>query len=198
MSPRNQHAESSPRRCGLVVRAAREGAAGMLLVFLATALLGGCEDLRGAFQSVDPVDPGSVQIPRPLSLLLPKSLHIHPFTGTRTFDESGGLSGLEVLVTPRDAYNDPTKAFGTFLFELYEFQPNNPDPAGRRIAWWEGVSIMDPQANRVHWDDFSRAYKFKLALEQSVAVGRRLVLRVYFTSPYSERLTDTRQFVAGD
>jgi hypothetical protein len=152
---------------------------------------GGCD----ATNAGGPVDP-NVEVPYPVSLTLPASIHIQPFTGMRTFDEAGGVSGLEVLVTPEDAFGDPTKAFGTFRFELYEFRRNHPDPKGRRRLCWE-QDVAEPKRNRVHWD-VSLAYRFRLRLDQAIPVGQRFVLVAIFSSPFTDRLFDERQFVAGE
>ena len=162
----------------------------------AGAVLGGCngqgfEDFWGRR-----ADPNSVKVPYPISLMLPKSIHIHPFTGTRTFDKAGGVRGIEVRVTPRDDYGDPTKAFGTFRFELYEYRSNDAHSRGPRKAYWN-VSVADREKNRIHWD-VSLTYKFRLRWDQGIPVGKRFILEVTFTSPYSERLFTERQFVAGE
>lgn len=162
----------------------------LLVSVLTAAALAGCNGWP------PPTKPGKTHVPHPISLTLPKSIHIHPFTGTRTFDQAGGIKGIEVSVTPKDAYGDPTKAFGTFRFELYEYRGNNPDPKGPRKVHWE-VSVMDPRTNRVHWH-VSLAYKFRLRWDEGIPVGRRFVLVVTFTSPFTERLFAEQQFVAGE
>jgi len=136
-------------------------------------------------------------VPYPVSLLLPKSVHFHSFTKTRIFDEKGGIRGIEAWVTLRDAYGDPTKAFGELRFELYEFRPGNPNRRGGRKAHW-AVSIMDPRANRVHWNDASLAYTCRLRWDESIPVGQHFVLAVTFSSPFTERLFAERELVAGE
>lgn len=175
---------------------------GALSAVLASALvwagivLGGCNGQGFEGFWVRPADPNTVKVPYPISLTLPKSIHIHPFTGTRTFDKEGGVRGIEVRVTPKDAWGDPTKAFGTFRFELYEYRSDDTRSRSSRKAYWN-VSVADPRTNRVHWD-VSLAYKFRLRWDQGIPVGRRFVLVTTFTSPYTERLFAERQFVAGE
>ncbi len=161
---------------------------GGAILLLATVIVaaGGCTGPNGPAGSVGP----------PLSLLLPKTIKIHPFTGTRTFDEKGGIKGIEVRIQLLDAYRDATKGFGDFRFELYEFRPHSQDRKGRRIAMWQ-ETLMEPEKNLLHWDKLTRAYKFKLQWDQPISVGERFILTAVFASPYTERLFAERQFVAG-
>ena len=136
------------------------------------------------------------QVPEPINLLLPKTIRIHPFTGTRDFDQSGGIRGIDVRIEAVDHYGDPTKAFGTMRFELYRFQPNSIDPKGKRIAVWE-ESTIEPAKNLLHWDKITRTYEFKLQWESPIPVGRKFVLQAVFTSPFSERMFAERVFISG-
>ncbi|MFP3938519.1 MAG: hypothetical protein ACLFVW_09280 [Phycisphaerae bacterium] len=161
---------------------------------LAAILLSpGCDGTPSPSE-VQPAD--GEPVPYPVSLLLPKDIRIHPFTGTRTFDEAGGVKGVEVRVEAIDHYGDSSKAFGDFRFELYTYRPNNPDPKDRRIAVWK-VPLSDAEQNIVHWDNITRTYKFKLHWDQAIPVGRRFVLVTVFNSPFTERLFAERVFVSG-
>ena len=134
-------------------------------------------------------------VPKPIDLLLPRDIRIHPFTGTRTFDEARGLKGLEVTIEALDAYGDATKAFGNFRFELYEYRPSNQDKRGRRVAVWE-ESLLKPEKNLIHWQ-VHKVYQFRLQWDRAIPVGRRFVLVAVFSSPFTERLFDQRVAVAG-
>jgi hypothetical protein len=157
------------------------------------ALAAGCNGPPSA-SGVQPA--GARPVPYPVSLLLPKDVRIHPFTGTRTFDEAGGVKGVEVRIEAIDHYGDSTKAFGDFRFELYTYRSNNPDPKDQRIAVWE-VPLGDAEQNLIHWDNITRTYKFKLQWDQSIPVGQRFVLATVFSSPFTERLFAERVFVSG-
>ena len=135
-------------------------------------------------------------IPEPISLILPQTIRLHPFTGTRTFDEHGGIRGIDVRMEADDAYGDPTKAFGEFRFEMYDFAPNNVDPKGKRIATWT-ESLIEPQKNLLHWDKITRTYEFKLQWDNAIPVGKRFVLVAYFSSPFTPRLDTQRVFISG-
>lgn len=135
-------------------------------------------------------------VPSPISLLLPREIRIHPFTGARTFDEAGGIKGIDVRIEAVDTYGDATKAFGDFRFELYAYKPNSSDPKDARIAAW-AVSLMEPKDNLVHWDNITRTYEFKLQWDKPIAVGQRFVLNAIFASPFTERLFTERVFISG-
>ena len=158
----------------------------LMVLALATLLSPGCQ----------PAAPQAQPVPAPLSLLLPQEIRIHPFTGTRTFDERSGAKGLEVRIEAIDGFGDANKAFGEFRFELYAYKPNSLDPKGPMIAAWP-ESLTDPQKNLLHWSSIQRAYIFKLQSYEAIPSGRRFVLRAVFSSPYTERLFDEHVFVAG-
>ncbi len=176
---------------------------GPALALLAALLAGGCED--GKFGLEDPFDDpagkspeaAEVPVPEPLHLLLPETVRVHPFTGTRTFDEAGGVKGIDVRVEALDAYGDATKAFGTFRFALHRHRADSPDPRGARIATWE-ENLLEPEKNMLHWDSITRAYKFKLQWYRAIPVGSRFVLAVTFSSPFTERKFAERVFVSGE
>jgi hypothetical protein len=150
----------------------------------------GCNQ-PGLFQSS-----AAAKVPSPINLLLPQRIHIHPFTGMKTFDAAGGVKGIDVRVEALDAYGDATKAFGDFRFELYAFRPQNPDPKGRLIASWS-EPLLDPKVNALHWWNVSRTYVFKLQCEQPIAIGQQYVLLATFSSPYSDRKFAQRVITAG-
>lgn len=180
------------------ILAARPYRAVLLLALLMTA---GCE-----WAGVGPREPepgadieaasGTKDVPHPIDLLLPHEVRIHPFTG-RTFDEEGGIRGIEVRVEARDAYGDSTKAFGQFRFELYAWRPDRPDAQGGRVAAWT-EDLFDARTNVKHWDMIAKRYQFRLLGERSIPVGRKYVLVVYFDSPFTERLRDEYVFMAGE
>lgn len=149
------------------------------------------------WQSEPPPEPTSQPVPEPLPLILPKTLNIHPFTGMRTFDEAGGIKGIDVRIEVKDTYGDTTRAFGDFRFELYTHQPNSLDPKGERLAVWD-VPLINPDVNLLHWDNITRTYKFRLQWNRPIPVGSRFVLVATFSSPFSQRLFAERIFIAGE
>ena len=164
---------------------------------VATSLtLGGCNGSGlGPEWKAAPGVPGE-QVPMPINLLLPREVRIHPFTGTRTFDEAEEIRGVEVRIEAIDAYGDATKAFGDFRFELYKFRQHSADPRGDRLAVWE-ESLLEPEKNLLHWDNITRTYEFKLRWARPIPAGRRFVLVATFTSPFTQRLFAQRIAVSG-
>ncbi len=181
-----------------MIRPAMGNSVSIVLVAL-FALVGsvGCEGDAGRPGAFDilfgPVTRG---VPEPINLLLPQTIRVHPFTGTRDFDKTDGSRGLEVRIEALDAYQDSAKAFGNFRFELYNHREENPDGKGERISSWD-VDILDPQDNVVHWDKVHRNYLFKLQWDKPIPKGKRFMLAAVFESPFTERLFDERVFVSG-
>jgi len=141
-----------------------------------------------------------VAVPRPVSLLLPKSIRIvHPFTETRTFDEAGGVKGIDASVEVFDHFHRSTMAFGDFRFELYSFRDNSLDPKRKLKSVWEiEPSMMDPRENLRYWNRSQQMYEFKLQWGKPIPVGQKFVLAAVFTSPFTDRLIAERVFTSGE
>jgi hypothetical protein len=167
-----------------------------VLVLLLAASAAGCNGTGFGLRANSAVSDSRRVVPAPINLMLPKTIRIHPFTGTRTFDEAGGIKGVDVRIEAIDAYGDAVKAFGNFRFEMYYFLPNSLDPRGERIAVWE-EDLLEPRKNLMHWDKITRTYEFKLQWDQPIPVGQRFVLEATFASPFTDRLYDQRVFVSG-
>ena len=159
-----------------------------VLVLVAVAI-GGCEYFNQRSLTK--------KVPYPLSLTLPKSIRIHPFTATRVLDERGGVAGIDAQVQALDTFGDATKAFGDFRFELYEHVPNSVNSKGELITTWE-IPVLRAKDNILHWDDMTRSYQFKLKWDQPIPAGQQFVLVAVFTSRFTERLFDERVFVSGE
>lgn len=168
---------------------------GICLVILGT-LTGGCNRVGWNFRIKAPPRRVLRAVPEPVDLLLPRTIRVHPFTGTRTFDKTRRIKGVDVRMEAVDAYGDAAKAFGTFRFEMYRFVPNSIDPKGKFIASWE-ESVLEPKKNLLHWDKITRTYEFKLQWDKPVPVGKRFVLVAVFSSPFTERMAAERVFVSG-
>ena len=181
----------------------------ILTVLLAGATLSsGCSDTSKWFggTSAPPLSTtqpavrqyAQIDVPQPVNLLLPKSIHIHPFTVTRTFDQAGGIGGVDVRVEAFNAFHEAAKAFGSFRFEVYSFTDNSLEPKGSRRGIWEiEPSMLDPKENLRYWNRSQQMYEFKLQLDKPIPVGQKFVLVAVFTSPFTPRLTAQRIFTAG-
>ena len=128
--------------------------------------------------------PGDVEVPKPLNLLLPKRMRIHPFSGVTVAPD--GTWQVEVRIEAVDAFGDATKMFGTFRFEAYALKPRSTELKGLLMETWE-ASIMDGKANLVHWDGITRTYVFKLGWDKPPGRQQAFVMRAVFTSPYTKR-----------
>ncbi|MFP4355314.1 MAG: hypothetical protein ACLFUJ_09340 [Phycisphaerae bacterium] len=170
-------------------------AAGLGLCLLAP--MGGCTG-PGGLETRGGRDEDRLEVPQPIDRMLPERVEFHPFTesGVRTFDNAGGLKGIETRVRAMDAFGDSTKAYGHFRFELYGYDPSAIDHRGKRGPTWD-IDLMDPQTNSVHWDEISRSYKFLLQWDNAIPIGQRYVLRVVFASPFTQTLDDEKVYVAG-
>lgn len=149
---------------------------------LIVVMAGGCPPGRSAGR-----------VPPPL---LPRTIRLHPFTGTRTFDDGGKTRGIEARVEAIDHFGDSTKAFGIFRFELCRHLPHRADPRGQRVSVW-AVDLRDAEKNVQYWEPVSRTYKFPLAWGKPIPVGSKYVLRIILSLPDGPRLFDQRIFVSG-
>src|SRR6478735_4431940 len=69
------------------------------------------------------------------ALFAPISMRIHPiFSGIKDWTGDEKPDGIEALLEFEDQFRDPTKASGTVRFELFTYQPYNPDPRGPRVV----------------------------------------------------------------
>ena len=97
----------------------------------------------------------------------PVSIRIHPtFTQVKDWNGDEKPDGIEALLEVRDRWDEPIRATGKVMFELYDFRRGHPDPRGARLAnpWVVSLATADDQAAR--WDRVSRSYKFQLAFPQ--------------------------------
>ncbi len=111
----------------------------------------------------------------------PISVRLHPvFTKVSHWENTPAADGLDVFVELTDAFGDQTKAAGSFVFDLYSYDPRSPDARGSRAfqPWLAPVVSIEQQ--REHYDRTSRAYRFQL-IATGVRLDRPYVLGVSFT-----------------
>ena len=114
------------------------------------------------------------------AIIGPVSVRLHPsFTQVRDWTGDGAPDGIEALLEVRDQWNEPIRATGRVLFELFDYRTGYPDPRGPRLVepWAASLATVEDQTNR--WDRVSRAYKFQLAYPQ-VDPGHTYVLTASF------------------
>lgn len=97
----------------------------------------------------------------------PTAMRIHPiFTQVKDWNGDGKPDGIEVLIEFQDQFDDPTKATGRVIFELFEYRKDSPDPRGKRLANpWIG-SLVTLADQRERWNRTSRTYSFQLTFDQ--------------------------------
>ncbi len=110
-----------------------------------------------------------------LALLMPRKVQIQPFTRIASFDSDEIPDGLSVYVRALDQFGDPVKVAGTFLFELYRYQPAHADRKGERLEFWE-TKILDEKDQLRYWDRTAQMYQFNLEVQQlQTETGRPVV-----------------------
>lgn len=168
----------------------------VVVTVAAVVFCAGCETDLAKILPTKGGEPASTQkVPEPINLLLPKTLEIHPFTQTSTFQD--GSSGIHARIQARDAYGDPTKAFGDFRFDLYEFRPQNQGKRGARLEQWNNKLSL-PEINLTHWDRHTRSYEFRLSSNHKLKPGSRLIFVATFSSHFTPRITAEREIVVGE
>lgn len=160
----------------------------MILLITAFAV-GGCQ--RGAISQTE----GSASAEQLVGYYSPRTIKILPFTKPRSFDNKSDIpSGIAVSLRPLDAMNDPVKAYGTFMFELYSYQPASSDRRGKWIqTWTQPIQNLDDQ--RKFWERVTSTYEFQLDWAGSpIPPQKKYVLVASFQAPGSERLFDEYVF----
>ena len=94
---------------------------------------------------------------------------------------------LNLYVSLLDAFGSQIKSPGVFRIELYDYVQRSADPKGRRTAVWPDIDLTDPMTNNEYWNDFLRAYRFDLPLEQAGA--QDYILQITCLCPNGSRLT---------
>jgi len=128
-------------------------------------------------------------------MFAPVSVRLHPvFSKISDWSGDGKPDGIEALVELRDQFGDPCKARGQFVFELFEYQAQAPDPRGKRLVnpWIGSIKTVDEQRQR--WNFASRCYLFRLELDR-IKESSSYVMSVSFEPVGGSRLFD--QFVIG-
>ena len=118
--------------------------------------------------------------PADAALFAPVSMRIHPiFSQVKDWTGDGKPDGIEALLEFQDQFNDPTKAAGTVVFELFAYRPYNPDPRGQRVVNpWVG-SLQTLAEQQARWNRTSRTYSFQLEYPQ-VRADENYVLTATF------------------
>jgi hypothetical protein len=98
----------------------------------------------------------------PVDWFAPVQMRIHPiFTQISSWNHGPKPDGIEAQLEFTDQFNDPTKASGSILFELFDYVKESPDHRGKRKGYWVGsLATLDEQ--RARWNTTLRTYRFQL------------------------------------
>jgi hypothetical protein len=116
----------------------------------------------------------------------PTKIDVLPLTELVKADASQRIR-LNLYVSLLDAFGSQIKSPGIFRVELYEYVQRSAEPKGRRTGIWPDIDLTDPITNNKFWNDFLRAYRFDLPLEQGG--GQDYILQVTCLCPNGSRLT---------
>ncbi len=123
------------------------------------------------------------------AIFKPVAVRLHPvFTEIKDWTGDGQSDGVEAFVELTDQFDDPVKAGGQVLFELYTFRRQFPDARGNRIASWV-MPLRTLKQQREHWRKIGGAYAFQLALTNMPDYSSA-VLTAEFTLDDGGRLRD--------
>ena len=133
-----------------------------------TILLGGCASKPIARDEAE------------MTMFGPERMRLHPiFTQVKDWTGDGAPDGIEAEVEFQDQFDDPTKAAGKILFELFQYRPGYPDPRGERIVNPWAAEMLTLEQQRDHWNRTSRTYSFQLAMP-GISTQRGYVLTAMF------------------
>jgi hypothetical protein len=150
-----------------------------LAIFASLVAASGCDTTQPRKRTLDE-----------LEMFGPSSMRIHPiFTQVKDWNGDAKPDGIEAEVEFLDRVQDPTKAAGIVIFELYSYRRAAPDPRGDRLVNpWIG-SIATEAEQKARWNRTSRTYSFQLAYPQ-IHFGTTYVLTAAFESTGGQRLFD--------
>ena len=149
--------------------------------------------LACAQRRVDLDDAATAQM---LLLLMPDRIIVEPFTGLKSFDDDARPDGLELVLRPVDAFNDPVKIAGALRVELYRFRQASGQRKGAKIEQWD-VPLNTPRAQRLYWNHFTQMYEIPLELDLASAAGAdKYVLEVTYNTPLGEHMVTEYVFEA--
>jgi len=120
----------------------------------------------------------------------PTSMKIDPiFTKISDWTGDGKPDGIEVSIGFQDRFDDPTKAAGRLIFELYEYRREDPDARGKVLTdpWVGPIDTLAQQ--KAHWFPTGRTYTFQLAYNQ-IRYNRNYVLTAQFDRSAGGRFFD--------
>jgi hypothetical protein len=163
-------------------RIRRLGRALTLLLVLGIGIGTGCES--GAQRTIRIGPDGASEFGWPY---WPTELRVHPLT--RLVQEANGATVLEARVELLDAEGHTTKGIGLLILEV------RTDEEGTVEERWER-DLSDPTLNRLHYDEVTRTYLLRLAIDPKRLSGQP-VLEAALVIPGQTTLEDRLRLQTG-
>lgn len=132
-------------------------------------VLAGCAFKGGA---------GSAEAGRTAGVWEPTALAVRVHQSTRFVAASNERATLHARVELVDAMGDSLKAAGQFRLELFASDEMGRT-VGRRLYQWQ-IDISTLEAQREHYDSVTRAYLFRLRLDDPRPPSQPTLLRATF------------------
>lgn len=117
----------------------------------------------------------------------PARIDVLPITTITSSAGSPGESAINVYVCLLDSFDSQIKAPVTLRFELFQYTQRSADPKGKRLNIWPDIDLTNAGVNNSHWQDFLRAYKFSLPLQQRIT-GETCIIQATCICPTGKRL----------
>ena len=114
----------------------------------------------------------------------PQHMRVYPST---RFVLDGSESVLEARIELTDEMGDPVKGTGRFRLELFTHSQAGHTGMGRRLYSWD-VSVLTLADQRLHYDAITRAYLFRLRLDETQTAASHTVLQVTLMASEGWRL----------
>ncbi len=124
----------------------------------------------------------------------PRRLQVLPFTKPRSFDDDLIPDGVEVSLRTLDGSGDAVKAYGEFMFEVYEYRQAAGNHRGERLQVWE-QPVLNLDDQKQFWERVTTTYQFQLSWEgRPLTPQKKYILDASFQTPGGQRLFDTYEF----
>lgn len=127
----------------------------------------------------------------------PLTMRVYPST---RFIREKGRPILEARVELLDEMGDPVKAAGTLVFELVSGDSTRRRDVGQRLYKWDEespgqpLSLMTLADQEKFYDPITRAYLFRLTLQDLKPSRQTVTLEITLTQPDGTRLTARKVF----
>lgn len=117
----------------------------------------------------------------------PVAMRVYPAT---RFATEAGQPILELRIELFDAMSDSIKGVGRMRFELFAGSIRDQPQLARRLYRWD-VDLLSLADQKRYWDPVTRAYLFRLKIDDLAIARRATVLEATFM-PIEGRRIETR------